>query len=306
MTGRQRLGIVLALAAACISGVSVWVNAMAVRAVGDPVLYTTIKNAIAAVLLVTLAVALTRRAPAHGLTRPRGTRQVVGLGIVGLFGGGLAFVLFFEGLSRTSAASAGFVQKTLVLWVAVLAVSFLRERFGALHVGAIALLLTGQLVIGGAALPALGTGESLVLLATLIWAVEVVIAKRLLADLSPLTVAVARMGIGGIALIGFAVASGHAGALATLSGTQWAWMALTGVILTGYVAVWLNALARAAATDVTAVLVVGAVITAVLNAGGQPAALAPAGLGLALILAGTLAIAARGLRSEGLVRQRQV
>lgn len=307
MTDRRRLGIALAFTAACISGVSVWVNAMAVKAFGDPILYTTIKNLIAGVILVTLSALLTRRGSAQGLTRPRGRRQLVGLGIVGLLGGGLAFALFFEGLSRTTAASAGFVQKTLVLWVAVLAVSFLRERFGPLHVAAIGLLLAGQLVAGGGAvLPALGTGESLVFLATLIWALEVVIAKRLLADLSPLTVAVARMGIGGVALVAFTLASGHAATLATLSATQWGWVALTGLILSGYVGVWFSALARAQAVDVTAVLVCGAIITAVLNTGGQISALAPAGLGLGLIAAGALAIAARNLRSEGLVRQRQV
>ncbi len=176
---RRQIGIGLALTAALISGVSVWVNAMAVRAFGDPVLYTTVKNVIAAALLILLAVVLTSRASRQGLTPPRGVRQLLGLGFVGVVGGGVAFVLFFQGLALTTASSAGFIQKTLVIWVAILAVSFLHERFGRAHVAAIALLVVGQMLAsGGAAMPALSTGEALVFIATLLWALEVVIAKR--------------------------------------------------------------------------------------------------------------------------------
>jgi len=301
---RRQVGIGLAFGAALISGVSVWVNAMAVKAFGDAVLYTTVKNLIAAVLLIAIAFALTSRASRHGLTRPNGWRQVLGLGFVGVVGGGVAFVLFFEGLARTNVSSAGFIQKTLVIWVAILALSFLREQLGKAHVAAIAVLVAGQLLAsGGAALPAPGTGESLVFAATILWAIEVIVAKRLLAGLSPLTVASARMGVGGIALVVFSAATGHTALLASLTADRWAWVALTGLILTGYVATWLFALARAQATDVTAVLVCGALVTAVLNAGAQPSALAPAAIGLALIAMGGVALATFATRSSALPRR---
>ena len=301
---RRQIGIGLAFGAALISGVSVWVNAMGVKAFGDAVLYTTVKNLIAAALLILIAFTLTTRASRHGLSSPRGWRQLLGLGFVGVIGGGVAFVLFFEGLARTNASSAGFIQKTLVIWVAILALSFLREQLGKAHLAAIALLVVGQLLAsGGGALPAPGTGESLIFAATLLWAIEVVVAKRLLADLSPLTVASARMGVGGIALVAFSAATGHGALLASLSVTQWAWVVLTGLILTAYVATWLFALARAQATDVTAVLVCGAIITAVLNAGAQPSALAPAAVGLVLIATGGVALATFAARSPALLRR---
>lgn len=300
---RRQIGIGLALTAALISGVSVWVNAMAVRAFGDPVLYTTVKNVIAAALLILLAVVLTSRASRQGLTPPSSARQLLGLGFVGVVGGGVAFVLFFQGLALTTASSAGFIQKTLVIWVAILAVSFLHERFGKVHLAAIALLVVGQILAsGGAAMPALSTGEALIFIATLLWALEVVIAKRLLAGLSPVTLAVARMGIGSVALIAFSAATGHLALLGSLAASQWAWVGLTGVILTAYVTTWLFALARAQATDVTAMLVCGAIITAVLNAGAQPTALAPVATGLALIAAGGTALAVFAIRSPRLAR----
>lgn len=297
---RRQVGISLALAAALISGVSVWVNAMAVKAFGDPILYTTVKNLIAAALLVAIAATLTTLSSRQGLVRPHGVRQLVGLAFVGVVGGGVAFVLFFQGLALTTATSAGFIQKTLVIWVAILAVSFLHERFGKAHVAAIALLVIGQLLAsGGVAMPALSTGEALIFTATLLWAVEVVIAKWLLSGLSPMTVAVTRMGVGTFALIAFSAATGHLTLLTSLAATQWAWVALTGVILTGYVATWLFALARAQATDVTAMLVCGAIITAVLNTGAQPAVLAPAAIGLALIAAGGIGLLALHTRPFG-------
>jgi len=130
------------------------------------------------------------------------------------------------------------------------------------------------------------------------------VAKRLLATpgassesgsgsgLSPLTVAVARMGGGVVVLLGWVAVSGRAGVLAGLDTRQWGWALATGAILGLYVAVWYAALARAQAVDVTAVLVLGAVVTALLDATVKGTALAPHGLGLALITAGALLMAA--------------
>ena len=139
-----------------ISGFSVYLNAQAVRAFGDPLLYTTIKNLIAAVGLLALVSLMAARLPAERLTRPRGAGAIVGLGFVGIIGGGIAFALFFAGLAQTAAASAGFIQKSLVIWVAILAVALLRERFSRWHVLAIALLVAGQIASSGTSIrPAL-------------------------------------------------------------------------------------------------------------------------------------------------------
>lgn len=292
---RRQAGIALAFVAALISGISVYVNAIAVRAFGDPTLYTTLKNLIAGALLVVATGVLLRGGRAR-IERPRGRRQLVGLAAIGVFGGGVAFILFFQGLAHTSASSAGFVQKTLIIWVAVLAVAFLRERFSLVHAAAIALLVTGQLVVsGGAGLSALGAGDLMVFVATLIWAAEVVLAKRLLGTLSPMTVALARMGVGSVVLVAFSISSGAATALPALTAGQWGWVAVTGVILSLYVAVWFSALARATAIDVTAVLVFSAVVTAAISsAAGSSASLS--GAGLALIAIGAAGIAVTALR----------
>jgi drug/metabolite transporter (DMT)-like permease len=288
----RRLGIGLAFAAACISGVSVFLNSFAVREFGDPILYTTAKNLVAAAIVIAAAASLSAQRSRVGLTLPRTLRERVGLIAVGVIGGGIAFALFFQGLAQTSSTSAAFLQKTLVVWVAVLAVAFLRERLRVVHVAAIALLVVGQAAASGGVGPFIfDSGAMMVLAATLLWSVEVVIAKPLLRGLSPLTVASARLAIGVAVLVAVAFLSGATAQLATVTLQGWLWVAVTGLILSVYVVTWYFALSKAGAIDVTAVLVFGAVITAVLGTGIRGASLAPAAVGLALITFGCVLIA---------------
>ena len=256
-------GVRLAFAAAAISGVAVWLNASALRAVGDPVIYTTMKNLIAALVLIVAAVAMGHAREVRHLDRGQWARLLV----IGLVGGSLPFLLFFTGLSMATAPTAAFIHKTLFLWVAVLAVPLLGERVGAVQVAALGVLVLGQmLLLNPFAGDGFGTAEILIAAATLLWAVEVIIAKRVLGDVSPSVVGSARLGFGLIVLVGYVVIDGRAAALLALPPESVAWVVLTGIVLAGYVGTWLAALRRAAATVVTAVLVVGALVTALLTA----------------------------------------
>jgi len=293
----RRTGLLLALATACISGVAVFLNAYGVKAFGDPTTYTTAKNVVAALVLVSLVAAMSASRPAV-LTRPSRPLQWAGLAVVGVLGGAVAFVLFFEGLALASSVDAAFVHKTLLVWVALLAVPLLGERLGGLQVAAIALLVLGQIGLAGGATTALGRGQLMVLGATLLWAAEVVLAKRLLMDLSSWTVGLTRMGVGSVVLVGWTLLRGDGGALTAMTGSQWMWVLLTGVILAGYVSTWFAALSRAPAVDVTAVLVVGAVITALLAAAVNGVPLAPRLGWAALVLAGAVLVTAPAWRTR--------
>jgi drug/metabolite transporter (DMT)-like permease len=295
-TGHTRTGLWLALAAAIVSGVAVFVNAYGVRAVPDATVYTTAKNLVAATILIGLLAGDAR------LRRPPRVSASSGAGLVAVavIGGSIPFVLFFEGLARASSSQTAFIQKTLVVWVALLAVPLLGERLGPLHFAAIGTLMVGQVVLaGGIDGLRFGTGEWLVLAATLLWAVEVVIARRLLRDLPADLVAAARMGGGVLLLLGWVAVSGRWHALSGMTPTAWAWAGLTGLILAVYVALWFTALALAPAVDVTAVLVVAAVITGALNAAVKGTAIGlTTGLGICVVVAGTtLAILAARRRA---------
>jgi len=292
-------GITIAIGAALVSGIAVFVNGYGVKAFGDPTVYTTAKNLAAAVVLSALLLIATRRGSTAGFTRPRGARQWLGLAVVGVVGGAIAFVLFFEGLARATSVQAAFLQKTLVVWVALLAVPFLRERIGVWHVVAIGALVWGQAAMsGGLGGLGFGTGEAMILAATILWAIEVVIAKRLLRTLSPLTVATARMGIGVVVLLAWTLATTPFAEITAITGRQWSWVLLTGGILSVYVAVWFTALERARAVDVTAVLVFGAFVTAMLQASVQGAALGPQAFGLGLVAVGTAVMVVVARRTD--------
>jgi drug/metabolite transporter (DMT)-like permease len=268
-------GVLVAGVTALVSGVSVFVNSYGVHSFASPALYTTAKN-VAAVLFLALAASTglrTRRRGTSLLTSnfvsserssalTRGAGYWLGLAYVGIIGGGLAFVLFFDGLAVSTPASAAFWRDTMVLWVAALAVPILREKVRWWNVVAIAMLVTGEIIVArGVGHLAFTRGEVDVLSSTVLWAIEVVVAKRLLREIAPAALALVRMGVGALALIGYMAVTGTFSALLLLDAHQILWVLLTGLLLSVYVATWMTALARARALDVTSVLVASALIT---------------------------------------------
>lgn len=294
-------GIGLAFITSVISGIAIFTNGRAIGHFDGSAAYTTAKNLVAAVALTALVTWCGSRRSEEGWTAPRTTRQLLGLVVVGVVGGSVPFLLFFEGMSRAGSSGAAFIHKTLVVWVALLAVAVLRERVGRPHIAAIAAIVVGQAALAeGLTDLRPGSGEVLVLMATLLWSVEIVVAKRLLADLSALTVGVSRMALGGVVLVAWLVATGQLGELLGYGVAQWGWVLLTGALLTGYVATWYAALARAQAVDVTAVLVFGAMITAILDGVFRDLPLRPDLVGLGLIALGVAIVAARPQRCPAL------
>lgn len=257
-----RWGVVLALGTALISGVSIFVNGLAVKQLPDPAVYTTLKNGVAAVILLAVALATVRPAAVRQVPR----RSWAWLAVIGVIGGSVPFLLFFAGLAQASAPSAAFIHKTLFIWVALLAVPLLGERLGLAQLGALAVLLVGQAMILTPAGVTWGLGETMIAAATLLWAVETIVARRVLQSVPAGVVGVGRLGIGLVVLTGYLAATGSLGAIAALTASQWTWVLITGLLLSGYVGTWYAALQRAPASLVTAILVLGAPVTAGLQA----------------------------------------
>lgn len=280
-------GIALALATALISGISVYLNGRFVKLFDDPTLLAAVRNGIVGLALVGAAVG----AGTLPAIRRLSSRERLGLLAIGILGGGIPFALFFEGLALSSSPAAAVIHKTLFLWVAVLAVPFLGERLGALPIAALSLLLAGTILLAPAGTIGSGPGELMILAATWCWAVEVVIARWLLRGRVPSSLAAAaRMTIGSLTLFAIAGASGGFAGLGGYGPEQWSAIAITGVLLAGYVTTWYGALQRAPATTVTSVLVVGAVVTTGLQSiTGGAAPSAPALIGSVLLVAGCAA-----------------
>ncbi len=284
----RRTGLAFALATAAVSGVAVFVNGIAVRRFGDPTVYTTAKNLVAGTLLVIVLLA----AGSVRATRPPVARtQWPALAVIAVIGGAVPFVLFFEGLARATSTNAAFIHKTLVVWVAIGATVVLRERVTAIHVAAIGSLLIGHLMLaGGVGGASFGRAEVLVLAATLLWATEVILVKRLLGPVPAQMAAAVRMAGGGALLVTWVTVKGDLGVLTGLDPGQWAWVLLTGATLAAFVTVWYTALSLAPAVDVSAVLVLGAVITGLLNSGFRGVPLTADSFGFVLITLGVAAV----------------
>jgi drug/metabolite transporter (DMT)-like permease len=254
-------GVVLALGTAAISGLSVYVNAFGVKLVPDAAVYTTAKNGVAAIILVGLALVLGAAREARVLDgRHRG-----GLLAIAIVGGSIPFVLFFSGLAIATAPTAAFIHKTLFIWVALMAVPLLGERVGLIQVAALGVLLTAQVLIAPPTGVSWGAGETMIAAATLLWSVEVILAKRLLVGISAPLLGAARMGLGFVVLVGYLAASGRLGGIGAISGEALLWVVVTGGLLAGYVVTWFSALRLAPATTTTSVLVAGAVVTGVIS-----------------------------------------
>ncbi|OGL88530.1 hypothetical protein A3I42_00080 [Candidatus Uhrbacteria bacterium RIFCSPLOWO2_02_FULL_49_11] len=253
-------GILLALATAFFSGTNNFLTKIAVTALKDPILSTALRNALVGATLVGI-ILLTRRWKELISLKSSQTLQLLFIAIIG---GCVPFILYFTGLSMIPALNAAFIHKTLFLWVAILALPALKERKGFTQIAALLLLFGGNLALG---FPRFNynTGEALVLMATVLWALENVVAKKTLVHLSSLTVAGARMAVGSLFLLLILTLKGGSGALGHLNAAQWGWTLLTALLLLGYVTTWYSALKKLPVTVATALLVPATMITNVLT-----------------------------------------
>ena len=252
------MGLLLVLFTALISGVSVFVNSFAVQGTNSDA-FLTVRNLLVAAMLVPLAL-LVR--PAGGALLRR--KDWLRLAAIGLVGGAVPFVLFFRGLAMAGTAGADtatFAYRTLFLMAAVLGVVVLREKVSArLAIGGVA-LLAGNALLLSLTSPIWTDGTALVLAATLLWAVEYTMSKRALRDLAPTTVALGRMGFGGVFLFAFLAATGQLGGIAALSGAHLPWVAISAAFLLAFVATWYAGLKHVDLSTATAVLVLAFPVT---------------------------------------------
>jgi len=256
-------GIKLSLMTAMFSGMAVFFNSLVVKAVGDPLVFTTLKNLGVAVVL---GVILGRRSLKKEINwRELRRSDWLKLVVIGVIGGSLPFYLFFKGLMLASSVQAALIHKSLVLWVGLWAVPMLKEKVTVKQLGALGLIMGSNLVMGGWGKWSWGVGETMILGATILWAVENVVAKLVLRRVEADVVIGARMILGSGLLLGATVLSGKMGLVKGLSLGQWGLTIVTVGLLTGYVMSWYRALKYAPVTLVATVLGLGAVVTNVLS-----------------------------------------
>ena len=126
MTNRHARGLMWAVVTALISGVAVFANGLVVKGI-DPLVHTTVKNAMVGLMIVGVLIATAEWKRLRGLDR----KQWLKLMAIAVVGGSVSFALFFTGLKMIGGAQGAMIHKTLIVWVALLAVPLLGEKVSA-------------------------------------------------------------------------------------------------------------------------------------------------------------------------------
>lgn len=257
-------GIYLALITAAISGVAIFVNKFALTAIQPPLVFTSVKNFGVGLLIISILLAGRK----WKLIKKINRRELIYLFLIGIIGGTIPFYLYFTGLTQIPAINAALIHKTLVIWVALMAIPLLKERMSPLQILGVILLFGANIFVGGFQGFTFLEGEFLILIATIFWAIENILAKKILPTVDPDIVTAARMGFGSLILLVASALTAPSALFSSLSLTsmQWFFMALTIATLLGYVMTWYRALKYAPATTVTSILVASTLVTNILSA----------------------------------------
>lgn len=256
----MKKGYFLVLVTAIISGFSIFINKFGVNVV-DPYIFTWLKNLLVAVFLCGIIFIFKDWQLLKSLTK----KQWGLLLSIGLIGGSIPFLLFFKGLSLTTAAQGAFWHKTMFIYVALLAVLFLKERIDRKFIVGGFLLIVGNLFLLKKIPYSISDGDLLIFIATLFWATENIISKYTLQNLEGRIVAWGRMFFGSIFIFIFLFLTNQLTLIADISLKQISWVFLTSIFLFGYVLSWYSGLKLIPASKATVILLLGAPITTLLN-----------------------------------------
>ena len=262
MNSHFKKGIIFALFTALISGLSIFYNKLVVTTGFDSSIFNVIKNGGVALILSGLLLFSKRRKNFSTLS----LKQWCQLGLIGVIGGGIPFILYFEGLKSVSAINANIIHKSMFIWVAALAIPFLSERLNVWQIIGFAIIAWSNLFIGGFTGFTGNSGEIMILSATLLWAVENIIAKNVLKEIDDQIVAWGRMTLGLIVLLMAIILQNKVSLFYAIKFEQILPVLGSIVFLTFYVTTWYKALKFAPATIVTSVLIIATPITNLLTA----------------------------------------
>ncbi|MFH0971419.1 MAG: DMT family transporter [Candidatus Micrarchaeota archaeon] len=286
-------GILFAFIAAVVSGISVFVNGFAVKGF-EPIAFAALKGAAVAIMLIAAIFMFKEREKLLKLP----PSQWGWLALIGIVGGSVPFVLFFQGLSMIPAIKGSFLFRLLFIFSAIFAMLILKERLSKkAALGAGIALFGNALLLGNENILSFGAGEALVLAATAIWGFEYVLSKWVINSrhIEPRLVGFGRMFFGMLAIFAYLAAIGKLSTISTLSFVHWEWVAITSIFLFFFVSSWYVSLKYAKATVATAILTLGGPISAALNyffLGKAPTIMD--GAGLLLITLGIFAIVGYG------------
>jgi drug/metabolite transporter (DMT)-like permease len=263
---KENLGTFLAFLAAVISGFSIFVNKIFIISL-DPLVFTAVRATLIGFIFLILSLHKSK-------WKLKDFKKVPWkyLLVIGIVGGGAAFFLFFSGLKITTSGRAAFLQKTLPLYVTILAFLFLKEKISKRQIAALLLMLIGAIALFSSEITPSDLwlnpmfGDLLVVAATILWAVENVISKKaMILGESNFVVSFARMTFGALFLFGLLLLSSNFYLLFSLPQIQWLYILISTAILFTYILTYYWSIRHINVSKASSILLISPVITLALG-----------------------------------------
>jgi drug/metabolite transporter (DMT)-like permease len=263
---KEKIGTTLAFFTAIISGFAIFANKIFIVNL-DPTVFTALRSIIIGSIFFVLAIAKSNFK--IGVMKKFSWKYLI---IIGLIGGGLAFLLFFTGLKLTTSGRAAFLHKTLPLYITLLAFVFLREKITRKQQAALLLMLVGTCILYFSKIPPSqlwanpSLGDLLVISAVIFWAIENVIAKKVMRmKESNFVVSFGRMFFGSLFLFSAAIMLGKANLFLMITPEQFYNILFSTAILFGYVLFYYWSLKYINVSKASTILLISPVITLILG-----------------------------------------
>lgn len=256
----MKKGLILVFLTALVSGVSIFINAFGVKGINSTV-FTFLKNSIVALLLISIIFGLKE----FKTLKEVNTKDWLWLVLVGLVGGAIPFVMFFKGLQLSTGLVGSFIHKAMFIFVAILAVVFLKERLSWKVILPAVVLLGGNFLLLGITSFEFSAGTLLVIGATVFWSAENILSKSLLKRIAPKVLAFARLGFGSLFIMMYLMLTGDFSLIGSLNIGQVSWILVSAPFLLMYVLTWYTGLRDVNVTTATSVLLLGSPITLMLS-----------------------------------------
>ncbi len=235
---RETLGTLLALMTAIVSGVSIPLNKVFVVDM-DPVVFTALRAILIGVIFMMVSLA-TRSFSGNALRK-----NWKWLLLIAVIGGSAAFLMFFTGLKLTTGGRGAFLHKTLPLYAFIFAYFILKERITRKQLYSMLLMVAGTVMVFSAVIDPADLwlnpqiGDALIVGATVLWALENVIAKKaMVSGGTNYLVSFSRMFFGGLILFGIVLLTGRLDELMSVSYVQIGNIAVSTCMLFLFVLLW--------------------------------------------------------------------
>jgi len=232
---KEAFGSILVLLTAIISGFSIIINKYFVAAI-DPLVFTALRAFFIGIVFLVISFYFASKNKKKKFKKASWGPLVS----IGIIGGGFAFWLFFTGLSMTSGGRAAFLHKTLPIYAAILGFVFLKEKLSKKYLISISVMLLGLVLMEFVSLSfETRIGDLLVLGATVLWAVENTISKRVMLNKeNNWVVTFSRMFFGSVVLFAVIFLLDKSDLLFNLNSDQIIKIVVSGLMLFAYVLTW--------------------------------------------------------------------